>query len=126
MEKKKGKKKPNCSQIQIKNLESSSTAPTIGGETERALYRTTITSHSIPVLCFAANVIFSNTRTSVSFFFSNVGTLVSNSGGGGGGGDHDKISLAQRLNLHCCYKSIHIMGQRPQKMYGESVQEELL
>ncbi len=31
---KKKKKNPNCSQIQIKNLESPSIAPTIGGETK--------------------------------------------------------------------------------------------
>jgi len=77
--KKKKKKKPNCSQIQIKNLECPSIAPTIGGETEGALCRTTITSHSIPILRLAAKVISSNTRASVFFFFSsNARALASN------------------------------------------------
>jgi hypothetical protein len=89
------KKKPNCSQIQVKNLKSPSTAPTIGGETEGALCRIAIASHSILVLRLATNVISSNTRTNVSFFFSNVEALASNSGGGDGGGDHDKASPAQ-------------------------------
>jgi hypothetical protein len=94
-----GKKKqqPNYSQIQIKNLESPSTTPTIGGKTEGALCRTAIVSHSILILCLAANVISSNTRTSVSFFSSNAGALASSSGGGG---DHDETSLTQRLYLH--------------------------
>jgi hypothetical protein len=63
-------KKPYCSQIQIKNLESLSTALTIGGEIKGALCRSAIASHSIPVLCLATNVISCNTRASVSFFSS--------------------------------------------------------
>jgi hypothetical protein len=120
---KKRKKKPNCSQIKIKNLESPSTAPTIGDETEGALCRTAVASPSIPVLLLAANVISSNTRASVSFFSSNAGALASNTVGGG---DRDEAGPAQRLYLHCCYKSVHIMGRRPRKTYAESVQEELL
>jgi len=118
---KKKKKKPNCSQIQIKNLESPSTAPTIGGETEGALRRIAIASPPIPVLLLAANVISSNTRVSVSFFSSNAGALASSSGG-----DRDEAGPAQRLYLHCCCKSVNIMGRRPRKTYAESVQEELL
>jgi len=125
MEKKRRrKKKPNCSQIKIKNLESPSTAPTIGDETEGALCRTAIASPSIPVLLLAANVISSNTRPSVSFFSSNAGALASSSVGGGG--DRDEAGPAQRLYLHCCCKSVHIMGRRPRKSHAESVQEELL
>jgi hypothetical protein len=114
MKKKKKKKKPKYSQIQNKNLETPSITPIIGGETEGALYRTTIASHSIPVLRLATNVISSNTKASVSFFSSNVGALVLSSGGGGG--DHDEIGPAQRLYHHCCCKSVHIMGQQPQKI----------
>jgi hypothetical protein len=122
--KKKRKKKPNYSQIQIKNLESPGTAPTIGSETKGALCRIAIASHFIPILCLVANVISSNTRTSVFFFFSNVGALTSNSGGGGG--DPDEASPAQWLYLHCCCKSVHIMGQRPRKTYAKLVQEGVL
>jgi hypothetical protein len=75
---KKKKKKPNYSQIQIKNLESLSIALTIGGKTKGALCCTAITSHSIPVLHLVANVISSNTRANVSFFSSNARALASN------------------------------------------------
>jgi hypothetical protein len=112
MNERKKKKKPNCLQIQIKNLESPRTTPTIGGETKGALCHIAIASHSILVLHLAANVISSNTRTSVSFFSSNVGALASNSGGDGGG-DHDEAGLTQWLYLHCRCKSVHFMGQRP-------------
>jgi hypothetical protein len=74
----------------------------------------------IPVLLLAANVISSSTRASVSFS-SNAGVLASS-----GGGDRDEAGPAQRLYLHCCYKSVQIMGRRPRKAYAESVQEELL
>jgi hypothetical protein len=92
MKKKNKKNQPNYSQTQIKNLESLSTAPTVGGQTEGALCCTTILSHSIPVLHLAANVISSNARADVSFFSSNAGTLASSSGGGG---DHDEVGPAQ-------------------------------
>jgi len=84
----------------------------------------TIASPPIPVLLLAANVISSNTRVSVSFFSSNAGALASSSGGDGG--DRDEAGPAQRLYLHCCCKSVNIMGRRPRKTYAESVQEELL
>jgi hypothetical protein len=74
----KKKKNLNCSQIQIKNLESPSTALTIGGKTEGALCHIAIASHSIPILCLATNVISSNTRANVFFFSSNTGALASN------------------------------------------------
>jgi hypothetical protein len=106
-------------------LEFPSTTPTIEGETQGTLCHAAITSHSISVLRLVANVISSNTRTSVSFFSSNARALVS-SGGGGGGDDHYKTNPAQQYYLHCCCKSVHIMGQRPRKTYVESVQEELL
>jgi len=45
---KKKKKNPNCSQIQIKNLESPNTALTIGGKIEGALCHIAIASHLSP------------------------------------------------------------------------------
>jgi hypothetical protein len=118
------KKKLNCSQIQIKNLESPGTAPTIGDETEGTLCHTCIVSHSILVLRLIANVISSNIRASVSFFFSNAGALALSNGGGRR--RRDEAGPAQWLYLHCCYKSVHIMGQWPRKTYAEWVQQELL
>jgi len=90
-------KRPNCSQIQINNLESPSIAPTIGSETKGTFCCIAIASHSIPVLLLATNVISSNVRTNVSFFFSNAKALASSNGGGG---DHEEVGPTQWLYFH--------------------------